>query len=98
MWQYDKKLQKMINYDDVTKENIKEDNPNWPQNLNHAYRILIIVGSGSGRTIALHNLIKQQDEAKKKNTLVSGNVGVGKNFHPGGLKFIFLIKLIEFFK
>ena len=25
-----KTVQKMINFDDVTKENIKELNPNWP--------------------------------------------------------------------
>ena len=25
----------MINFDDVTKENIKEHNPNWPQIPNH---------------------------------------------------------------
>ena len=29
----------MINFDDVTKENIKEHNPNWPQTPNHPYRI-----------------------------------------------------------
>ena len=40
----------MINFDDVTKENIKEHNPNWPQIPNHLYRILIIGGSGSGKT------------------------------------------------
>ena len=26
-------IQKMINFDDITKENIKEHNPNWPQFL-----------------------------------------------------------------
>ena len=36
----------MINFDDVTKENIKEHNPNWPQIPGHPYRILIIGGSG----------------------------------------------------
>ena len=37
-------------------------------------------------------------EAKKKNTLVSGNPGDEKNLHPGGRKFIyFLISLIDFF-
>ena len=28
--------------------------------------------------------------SKKKNTLVSGNVGDEENVHPGGRKFIFL--------
>ena len=40
----------MINFDDVTKENIKKHNPNWLQICDHQYRILIIGGSGSGKT------------------------------------------------
>ena len=40
----------MINFDDVTKEKIKENNPNWPKIPDHPYRILIIGGSGSGKT------------------------------------------------
>ena len=37
-------------------------------------------------------------EAKKENTLVSGNPGDEKNLHPGGRKFIyFLISLIDSF-
>ena len=35
----------MINFDDATKENIKEDNLNWPKSLDHLYKILIIGGS-----------------------------------------------------
>ena len=35
-----------MNFDDVTKENIKKHNPNWLQILDHPYRILIIKGSG----------------------------------------------------
>ena len=31
MYQYDRKVQEMINYDEVTKEHIKEHNPNWWQ-------------------------------------------------------------------
>ena len=34
----------MINFDDVTKENIKKHNPNWPQIPGHPYRMLIIGG------------------------------------------------------
>ena len=30
----------MISYDDITKENIKQYNPNWPIILNHPCRIL----------------------------------------------------------
>ena len=42
--QYNKTIQKIIKFDDVTKENIKEHNPNWPQIPDHPYRILIIRG------------------------------------------------------
>ena len=41
---------KMINFDDITKENIKEHNPNWPQIPDHSYKILTVRGSGSGKT------------------------------------------------
>ena len=37
----------MINFDDATKENIKEHNPNWPQIPDHLCKILIIGGSRS---------------------------------------------------
>ena len=44
----------MINFDDVTKEKniikIKKHNLNWTEIPNHPYRILIIEGSGSGKT------------------------------------------------
>ena len=49
----------MINFDNVTKESIKEYNPNLPQIPDHPYRILIIRGSGSGKTNSLFNLINQ---------------------------------------
>ena len=35
----------MINFADVTKNKIKEHNPNWTQILDYPYRILIIGGS-----------------------------------------------------
>ena len=31
MQQHNKAIQKMINFDNVTKENINEHNPNWSQ-------------------------------------------------------------------
>ena len=49
----------MIKFEDVTKENIKEHNPNWLQNSDHPYRSSIIGGSGSGKTKSLFNLISQ---------------------------------------
>ena len=47
----------MINFNDVTKENIKELNPNWPQIPDHLYRILIIGGFAS-RKKQIHYFIK----------------------------------------
>ena len=43
------KIQKMINFDDVIKENKKEYNPSWPQIPDYSYRTLIIGSSGSGK-------------------------------------------------
>ena len=37
----------MTTFDDVTKENIKVHNANWPQIPDHPYRVLIIARSGS---------------------------------------------------
>ena len=36
----------MINFEDITKENIKEHNPNWPEIPDQPYRILSIVDYG----------------------------------------------------
>ena len=36
----------------------------WPYIPDHPYRMLIIRGSGSGKTSALLNLIKEQDSDK----------------------------------
>ena len=49
----------MTNFDDVAKENIKEQNPYCPHIPDHPYRILIIRGSGLGKTNSLFNLISQ---------------------------------------
>ena len=55
----------MINLDSITNENNKEHNEKWPFIPDHPYRILIIGGSGSGKTNALLNLIKEQDGIDK---------------------------------
>ena len=65
MQQYDKMIQKLINFDDATKENITEHNPNQPQTFDHPYRILTIAGSGSGKTNPLFNLINHQPDLIK---------------------------------
>ena len=55
----------MINLDSVTSKNNKEDNGKWSYIPDHPYRILIIGGSGSGKTNALLNLINEQDDIDK---------------------------------
>ena len=52
----------MINLDSITNKNNKEHNEKWPYIPDHPYRILIIGGSGSGKTNTLLNLIKEQDK------------------------------------
>ena len=55
----------MIDFDDYTNENIIEHNLKWPYIPDHPYRILIIGGSGSGKTNALLNLINNQTDIDK---------------------------------
>ena len=55
----------MLNLDSITNENNKERNEKWPYIPDHPYRILIIGGSGSGKTNALLNLINEQNDIDK---------------------------------
>ena len=55
----------MINFDDYTNENKTEHYPKLPYIPDHSYRVLIIEGSGSGKTNALLNLIKNQQDSDK---------------------------------
>ena len=50
----------MINFDEYTNENTIKHNLNWPYIPDHPHRILIIGGSGSGKTNALLNFIQNQ--------------------------------------
>ena len=50
----------MISFDDYPNENKTQHNSNWPYISDHPYRILIIGGSGSGKTNALLNLVNTQ--------------------------------------
>ena len=50
----------MINFDDYTNENNTEHNEKWLYIPDHSYQILIIGGSGSGKSNTLLNLIKEQ--------------------------------------
>ena len=56
---------KIINLSSITNENNKEHNEKCPYIPDHPYRILIVSGSGSGKTNALLNLIKEQDDIDK---------------------------------
>ena len=58
-------MQKVIKFDDVTKEYIKEHNSNWPKIPDHPYKILICGDSGSGKTNSLFNLISHQPNIDK---------------------------------
>ena len=51
----------MINFD-VTKENKKNHNTNWPQIPDHPHRILIIGGTGWGKRDPSLNLMSQQPD------------------------------------
>ena len=55
----------MINFDDYTTENKIEHNSKRPLIPYHSYRILIVGGSGSGKTNALLNLINNQSDIDK---------------------------------
>ena len=55
----------MINFDTCTNENKTEQNSKWPYIPDLPYRILIIGGTGSGKTSALLNLTKKQLDIDK---------------------------------
>ena len=46
-------------------KDIKEHNPNWPEIPDHPYRVLLIGGSGSGKTNAILNLINHEPDIDK---------------------------------
>ena len=50
---------KMFNVDSITNKNNKEHNEKWPYIPDHSYRILIISGSGSGKTNTMLNGARQ---------------------------------------
>ena len=55
----------MINLDNIINDNNKEHNEKWPYIPDHPYRVLIIGGSGSGKTNALLNLINEENDIDK---------------------------------
>ena len=55
----------MVNFDEYVNENITKHSKSWPYIPDNPYRILIIEGSGSGKTNALLNLIENQPDIDK---------------------------------
>ena len=56
---------KMFNFDCIAKGDIKEHNLKQPEIPDNPYRILIILGSGSGKTNALLNLVNHEPDIDK---------------------------------
>ena len=55
----------MITFDDYANENKIQHNLKWPYIPDHPYRILIVGGSGPGKTNVLMNLINNQPDIDK---------------------------------
>ena len=55
----------MINLGSIVNNNNEKHNDKWPYIPDHPYRILIIGGSGSGKTNPLINLINEQKDIDK---------------------------------
>ena len=55
----------MINVDEYASENKTQHNLKWPYILDHPYRVLIIGGSGSGKTNLLLNVINNKPDIDK---------------------------------
>ena len=80
---------KMFDLDDITNEHNEEHNKKWPYIPDHPYKMLIFEGSGSGKTNALLNLIKEQDS----DNLIDNIYLYAKNLSEP--KYQFLIKKRE---
>ena len=62
---YVKSFLKIISFNDVTKGTIKQHNLDWLHIPDQPCRILIISGSGSGKTNALLKLVNDQADIDK---------------------------------
>ena len=64
----------MINLADIARENIREGNINWPQISDQPHRILIVGGSGSGKTNSLLKLIIHQPDTDLDLLICQGSI------------------------
>ena len=55
----------MINFSDYVNENKTKHIKNWSYTPDHQYKILVIGGSGSGKTNVLLDLIENQPDIDK---------------------------------
>ena len=55
----------MIDLDNIVNDNNEKHNEKWPYIPDHPYRILIIGGSGSGKTNTLLHLINEKKDIDK---------------------------------
>ena len=55
----------MFNFNYITKEDLKEHDPNSPKLRDHSYGILIVGASASGKTNAFLNLINHEPDIDK---------------------------------
>ena len=55
----------MFHFDVITNENNAKHNPKWPYIPDHPYSMLIIQGTGPGKTSAILNLISHQQDIDK---------------------------------
>ena len=55
----------MINLDNIVNNNNEKHNEKWPYIPDHRHRILIMGGSGSGKTNTLLHLINEQKDIDK---------------------------------
>ena len=86
MEQYNITVQTIINFDDALKENVKKNNPNWPEISDHPHRILITGGCGSTKTDSFLNVINHQPDTDNSYLYVED---------PYEAKYQFLIKKRE---
>ena len=79
----------MFNLDDIINKNNENYNKKWPYIPDHPYKMLIIGGSGSNKTNAQLNFIKQEDS----NNLINKFYLYAKGLRES--KYQFLVKKHE---